>query len=68
MHIFSRRSRPHTPGVVRVLDFSPGRFAALLRSLLKSSSEDMLNPARATTKDDQGLHEKIPVSVKSLTA
>lgn len=37
--------------------------------LLKSSSENMLNLARAATKDYQGLNEKIaPVSVKSLTA
>ena len=34
----------------------------------QSSSEDMLNLARAATKDYQGLNEKIAVSVKSLTA
>jgi hypothetical protein len=53
---------------VQVLDLSPGRSAASPRSLLKSSSEDMLNLARAAAKDYEGLNKKIPVSVKSLTA
>ena len=61
---------PRAPGVVQVLDLSDltdpqRRFVRLL----KSSSEHMLNLARAATKDYQGLNEKIaPVSVKSLTA
>jgi hypothetical protein len=51
------------------LDLSPGRSAAPLRSLLKSSSENIPNLARGATKDYQGFNEKIaPVSVKSLTA
>jgi hypothetical protein len=51
------------------LDLSPGRSAAPLRSLLKSSSENIPNLARGATKDYQGFKEKIaPVSVKSLTA
>jgi hypothetical protein len=51
------------------LDLGPGRSAAPLRSLLKSSSENMLNLTRAAAKGYRGLTEKIaPVSVKSLTA